>query len=62
VYATEHATSCGRRAWAAGISSFVPLRNVREDARDFGNENFHCGSFLVTVHHRGSCAATTTVS
>jgi len=39
--------------------------NVREGARDFGNgnwdfgnENFHCGSFLVTVHHQaqqGKC-------
>ncbi len=28
---------CGRRAWAAGISSFVLLRNVREAAQDFGN-------------------------
>ncbi len=36
------------RLWA-DFSSFVPLRNVREGARDFGNENFHCGSFLVTV-------------
>ena len=42
------------------FSSFVPLRNVREGARDFGNanfdfgnENFHCGSFVVTVYHQG---------
>jgi hypothetical protein len=34
------------RLWA-DFSSFVPLRNAREGARDFGNENFHCGSFLV---------------
>ena len=42
-----------------GISSFVPLGNVREGARDFGNgnwdfgnEKFHCGSIVITVYHR----------
>ena len=34
---------------ARGLAGF---RNVHEGARDFANENFHCGSFLVVDHHQ----------